>query len=468
VIRSICIRLWPLSLGAAIVYMPQAHAQSPVDAATAGFGTVVDTLLYGALFGLAAYELLLGSMRRAATHLYCAAATLLLALLSLAMASSTPGWAASQPWLAGTGAPHVLLALSLIACLQFSRRMLDTPNKQVGWDRTILAAMALAAAIVSGAAFANQAMPWIEGAAMLASVLAIAGPAVTCARSGNRAALALLAAVVVGALSLAAAAPLARQGLPTLASIWIDRPVGILMICLLLSATNAQRIFTALESSVAAVRKFRTQERGLRALVLEQHATILNTRQALDTEASARANAETNAKNAAARLALAACDDEVTGVANRTLFCRQVEVLLARALRRCEPVVIFIVEFETDPATGGCESNLDHALFVIAQRLKLCMRAADIVGRTGPTQLAIAATDLKSERDVAHVVRKIRAELAEPIALDKHALGPLRRVGHARFTDQPVDVAELLRLASLSAEYTSVSLYEESPGATLA
>ncbi|WP_448615113.1 putative bifunctional diguanylate cyclase/phosphodiesterase [Modestobacter sp. URMC 112] len=139
--------------------------------------------------------------------------------------------------------------------------------------------------------------------------------------------------------------------------------------------------------------------------------------------------------------------DPLTGLANRTLL----EETAERALRR-GPVSVLFVDLDDFKDVNDSRGHAvgDELLLVLAERLKSCVRPADLVARMGGDEFAVLVA---AGPDVAHAVaERVLTSLAVPILLDGG--GPVvvhGSIGVASCTDAgSADAGTLLRDADLA------------------
>jgi diguanylate cyclase (GGDEF)-like protein len=92
----------------------------------------------------------------------------------------------------------------------------------------------------------------------------------------------------------------------------------------------------------------------------------------------------------------------------------------------------------------------DEALREVARRLRRCVRERDLVARLGGDEFVVVLTDLGPAPPdaAADTVERVRAALAEPIAVDHGTCVELRAaIGVAGFPADGATVADLLSVA---------------------
>jgi diguanylate cyclase (GGDEF)-like protein len=127
----------------------------------------------------------------------------------------------------------------------------------------------------------------------------------------------------------------------------------------------------------------------------------------------------------AAELRQRAGFDTLTGLANRTLLRERLDAALARSRRSGRPVAALVVDlngFKQINDAYGHDVG-DRVLAEVAERLRLSVRAEDVVGRLGGDEFVVFAEDLHTAMDAIGIAERIVANLDRPITVGR---GPLR------------------------------------------
>ena len=123
------------------------------------------------------------------------------------------------------------------------------------------------------------------------------------------------------------------------------------------------------------------------------------------------------------RLRLAALQDALTGLPNRTLMADRLRNALARSSRSGAELAVLFVDldgFKRVNDTGGHQAG-DEVLRVTADRLRASLRTVDSVARVGGDEFVVLVEAAPlGEIDVRHdaraIAERIKDTLAEPIA----------------------------------------------------
>ena len=141
----------------------------------------------------------------------------------------------------------------------------------------------------------------------------------------------------------------------------------------------------------------------------------------------------------------AATHDALTGLHNRSVFDDQVPCLAALPDHQLAVLVIDLDGFKRVNDEAGHLVG-DELLTVVAERIRSCVRAEDLVTRTGGDEFAVIISDPQAGLVAADLLRRLNRVIAEPIAL----AGGVWQVGAsigAASEETPVDPHQLLAQA---------------------
>ncbi|XVU23290.1 diguanylate cyclase domain-containing protein [Actinoplanes sp. CA-054009] len=157
-----------------------------------------------------------------------------------------------------------------------------------------------------------------------------------------------------------------------------------------------------------------------------------------------------------AELTERALHDPLTGLANRALLRERLTVALARSRRSGRPVGTLLLDLNGFKQVNDVHGHSagDDLLKVVADRLRGCVRAEDVVGRLGGDEFVIIAEDLRSARDAMTIADRVVAALNETVPVGRRQLSTPASVGIALSHSDITDPDELLRMAD-TAMYTA-------------
>ena len=151
-------------------------------------------------------------------------------------------------------------------------------------------------------------------------------------------------------------------------------------------------------------------------------------------------------KRAESRLARLAQFDQLTGLANRTLFRQRLEQALIRAEVASEHVALLYVELgrleEIRRELG--RDSAERILQTVADRCKNCVRETETVARIGTREFCIILGGIRDVKDAKMVAERVLESLHAPIDDEAVDLGTFIGVALA---NQPGEIEALLERA---------------------
>jgi diguanylate cyclase (GGDEF)-like protein/PAS domain S-box-containing protein len=147
-----------------------------------------------------------------------------------------------------------------------------------------------------------------------------------------------------------------------------------------------------------------------------------------------------------------ALHDDLTGLANRTLFGELVLTALAAAKRTGGSRAVLVVDLD---GFKRINDTLGHAqgdalLTQVAERLVAALRDADTVARLGGDEFAVLPEQAADLSAAAEVARKIKRACADGFDLGGEVVHVTASVGIAMYPEHGRSPAELLRRADLA------------------
>lgn len=169
----------------------------------------------------------------------------------------------------------------------------------------------------------------------------------------------------------------------------------------------------------------------------------------------------TELKEAEDKIRYLAFYDNLTGLANRTLFREYWLKIQPDAKRKLKKVAVLLIDldyFKNINDTLGHASG-DKALISIADRLRSILRQSDVISRSGGEQPAslisrvggdeftILATDIINPNQVANLAERIIEALGQPLQLEDQTISLTASIGISVYPDDGEDIDILLKHA---------------------
>jgi diguanylate cyclase (GGDEF)-like protein len=169
----------------------------------------------------------------------------------------------------------------------------------------------------------------------------------------------------------------------------------------------------------------------------------------------------TELKQAEDRIRYLAYYDNLTGLANRTLFREhwtKIQPAARRAQRKIAVLFIDLDHFKRVNDTLGHPVG-DKVLITVAERLKNALRHSDVVARSGPEQahsiisrlggdeFTILSANFSTLNHIATLAERITQAIEQPILLDNQSITLSASVGISVYPDDSNDIDVLLKHA---------------------
>ncbi len=136
-----------------------------------------------------------------------------------------------------------------------------------------------------------------------------------------------------------------------------------------------------------------------------------------------------------------ALHDEVTGLANRTLFWDRLEHAIARCRREGGNLAVVFADLDRFKVVNDSLGHAagDRVLVEVARRLESVFRAQDTVARFGGDEFTVLLEDPESEDAVEEAVRRFLRRLDEPFRVEGETVHLSASVGIALARPLPPD-----------------------------
>jgi diguanylate cyclase (GGDEF)-like protein len=144
--------------------------------------------------------------------------------------------------------------------------------------------------------------------------------------------------------------------------------------------------------------------------------------------------------------------DELTGLANRSLFALQLAHALVRAERYGRRLAVLFVDldrFKNINDSLGHDMG-DEVLRVIARRLVESVRSSDLVARLGGDEFVVLIEELDAPERMAELSRKLLRAIEQPINVREHEFLLSASIGVATYPADGLDTQTLLKHADIA------------------
>jgi diguanylate cyclase (GGDEF)-like protein/PAS domain S-box-containing protein len=152
------------------------------------------------------------------------------------------------------------------------------------------------------------------------------------------------------------------------------------------------------------------------------------------------------------RIRYLAQHDELTGLPNRTSFHQAVSHAIEQARRHERSLAVLFIDldrFKNINDTLGHDAG-DAVLRDVAQRLRACLRGADLVARQGGDEFVVLMEDYHTTADVTGVARKILEAFSQPFHLRGQEFVLSASIGIGTFPFDGRDMQALLKAADIA------------------
>ncbi|MGM0594350.1 MAG: EAL domain-containing protein, partial [Pseudomonadota bacterium] len=149
------------------------------------------------------------------------------------------------------------------------------------------------------------------------------------------------------------------------------------------------------------------------------------------------------------RLSYLATHDELTGLANRSLFQDRLQQLIAQASRSGNPFSVIFIDLDHFKLINDSAGHAagDQLLKSAASRLSEVVRDEDTVSRLGGDEFGILLRTADKEVDIERTARRILHTLAEPFEITGRTVHIGASIGIAIFPNDGETVESLLKAA---------------------
>lgn len=170
-------------------------------------------------------------------------------------------------------------------------------------------------------------------------------------------------------------------------------------------------------------------------------------------------------RRAEARIQQLVSYDALTALPNRRLLVEHLERVIYHARSGDEKVALLLLDLDRFKRVNDSlgHSAGDRTLRIVAERLVAGTRTTDalsrpggpsaLAARLGGDEFAVVVRDVRAERDVASIARRLLERVRQPIPLAAHAATLSASIGIAQFPEDGADAESLLRHAESAVDH---------------
>ena len=157
----------------------------------------------------------------------------------------------------------------------------------------------------------------------------------------------------------------------------------------------------------------------------------------------------TEREKAEERARFLATHDDLTGLPSRSVFGEAVNDAVKAGHRYGHEFAVMFMDLDR---FKNINDTLGHAagdilLIEIAERLRECMRASDVIARIGGDEFVIMLREVSDQSQVATVARKILAAVVKPLTIHGHECRITASIGISMFPTDALDEESLIKNA---------------------
>lgn len=144
--------------------------------------------------------------------------------------------------------------------------------------------------------------------------------------------------------------------------------------------------------------------------------------------------------------------DDLTGLANRTLFTEQLSRAIGRSQRKSTPLATLFIDldrFKSVNDTLGHDIG-DAVLREVAKRLRKNVRIGDFTGRWGGDEFVVCLEDFGEAANAAAAAQKLLLVLSEKYQLGPSEVYATPSIGIAMYPDSGDNAARLIKAADVA------------------
>lgn len=141
--------------------------------------------------------------------------------------------------------------------------------------------------------------------------------------------------------------------------------------------------------------------------------------------------------------------DALTGLPNRMLFMDRLTIALAHSRRRQLPLAVVFLDLDDLKVVNDTLGHAagDQLLQLVAERLAMCLRQEDTIGRIGGDEFTLLLPSLNGPADAAAVAEKVIQAIQQPFVIGEDEVRVTTSIGIAMYPADGEDPETLLEHA---------------------
>ena len=141
--------------------------------------------------------------------------------------------------------------------------------------------------------------------------------------------------------------------------------------------------------------------------------------------------------------------DDLTGLANRTLFMKELEKGLSESAKMEKELAILFIDLDRFKKINDSLGHDvgDKMIHIVGERLKRNIRKGDMVARLGGDEFLLMMRDIEQYEDILAEAGRILKILDDPIAIAEHTLYSSASIGISRYPVDDLTASNLLKYA---------------------
>ena len=141
--------------------------------------------------------------------------------------------------------------------------------------------------------------------------------------------------------------------------------------------------------------------------------------------------------------------DDLTGLANRTLFMKELEKGLRESAKMEKELAILFIDLDRFKKINDSLGHDvgDKMIHIVGERLKRNIRKGDMVARLGGDEFLLMMRNVEQYEDILAEAERILKILDDPIAIAEHTLHSTASIGISRYPVDDLSASNLLKYA---------------------